>query len=131
MVALLHRSGALPSLPPEVEALSGRTAGRDPRLEEIAGIRWQVVLEDHGGPMRMVGILGTREIFHLHTSSDRIEIVHLAGTRRAIVDLLRFVREEAEVRGMGRPVGHVDVGNQKFVALAQKLGWQLATLGLA
>jgi hypothetical protein len=123
LVGLLNEVGKLPHVdPPEV--LFGR---RDPGIAEADAMTWLVMWEGHAldehGFRRAVGVLAHRHTYDFHTASDVDEITYLAGTRRAVIELVRHVDAAAKFANR-RLIGAIDVGNVAMASVLEALGYK-------
>ena len=115
-VCALAAEGVLPCLPPEVEATMGHE--RAPTLNEISMLSWLV----YGDPMRPSGIASYRNTYDFPSGSDAREIIHVAGSPRAIVALTKHIVEHARKKGL-RVFGSIGFGNKSMMALLSHLGY--------
>lgn len=110
LIALLEAAGKLPLLPDC--AKEDGTLGRHPLLSEVVALKWVLAWHgpavDEAGFRSPVGVAAFRDVYDYPTGRDVREVVHLTGSRRAIVDLFRWMREDAKKRPL---IGSVSVGN--------------------
>ena len=123
-IGLLEAAGKLPRLPSAIATLGIGGDQRQATLRECAALSW--IVEMRGGVLDEYGIgdvLGVgayRDVYDYHTSSDVREIVHVAGTRRAIVNLIEYMRAGAHEQGR-RVLGVVDAMNLPMQRLLLRL----------
>lgn len=115
----------LPSLPDHIAAMNNRERVREATGEEIAALRWMI----SGSREHPRGVMAVREVFDYHTSADALEVVHVTGTARGQIDLLKRAHEMARSKGQTL-IGQIDVQNRAFAAMAVKLGMQVERIGL-
>lgn len=124
-VGLLEDAGKLPLLPSPIASLGQHGTHRPATLTEVAALSWIVAWDgpklDANGFRKAAGVAAYRDVFDYHTSSDVREIIHIAGTRRGTIDLLRYMRAEANALGL-RCIGSVDLDNTAMVAVLQQMG---------
>jgi hypothetical protein len=117
IIASLAVAGLLPQIPSAVDALDERPGRRDPLPHETANLRWFVAWE--GG--RSVGLATLRDVYDFATQRDVRQIMHVAGSRRACVELLRFIFDEADLAGL--PVmGDSNIENAAWLDLMERVG---------
>lgn len=113
-VSELFRLGKLPSVPQDTITASRVPESRDPTLAEFAALVWIIV-----GPVHTpCGVASFRDVFDHQTSSDVREIIHLAGSRRAVYELAKFLITDALPR---RCIGTLECDNP-MIALAKRIG---------
>lgn len=125
MIALLEKGGDLPTMPTAYEVNHDLRGFRHPTLQEGADLVW--ILAWHGPRTegfafnKPCGVLGYQDCYDFHTASDVRAVAYLAGSRRAVVDLLRHCQRESRAAGR-RLVGTIDVHNQPLARILNKLG---------
>lgn len=113
-VSQLFAAGTLPSAPPEIVAASRVPESRDPTLAEFAALTWLLC-----GPLDApCGVASYRDVFDHQTSSDVREIIHIAGSKRAVYELGMFLIADALPR---RCIGTFDCENP-MIAFVKRLG---------
>lgn len=117
LVSELFSRGLLPSAPPAVVEAARVPSHRTMTLAEMASLEWWIV----GSPEKPLGVLGARNVYDFHTSSDVYQVEHLVGTKRACVELIHFAIESARSRGR-RCIGVMDESNAKMSTMLHKLG---------
>jgi hypothetical protein len=115
-ICTLAAEGILPSLPAEVEAAMGHE--RTPTLNEISMLSWLV----YGDPMRPLGVAAYRGVYDFPRCADAREIIHVAGSPRAIVALTRHIVEHARKKNL-RVFGSIGMENRPMMALLSGLGY--------
>lgn len=89
--ARLIATKALPVLDPAIDALGRRGTEREPTLAELDGIHWFLTYDGD----RIVGALAYRDQFDPRTSSTIRNVLHLVGTPRATLEMVRFLKDPA------------------------------------
>lgn len=115
-IAQLAAANLLPSLPNDVEAAMGMK--RMPTLNEASMLSWLL----YGDVEKPLGVAAYRGAYDFMTGSDAKEIVHIAGTQRAVVELMRHMVEHAQRKGL-RVIGSVHLENRPMMALLSGLGY--------
>jgi len=95
----------------------GRVPVRQATRSEIEAISWLVLWEKS----RVAGWAGFVDRYDPHLSDDVREVVMVAGSRRATIELLRFMVGEARALGR-RTLGAIDLGNTKMRDVLLLLG---------
>ncbi|GAC1496081.1 MAG: hypothetical protein NVS1B2_15750 [Vulcanimicrobiaceae bacterium] len=111
-IALLYAADGLPALPPSVTALRDQSTGRPATVEELASLTW--LLARHVAVP--VGVAAYRDVYDWNTARDVRQLVHIAGSPRAIFDLLWYLRANTDLPLLG----DVDAANtmiEPFLAL--------------
>lgn len=114
-VVELERAGRLPKLPTEVEAYNNH--GRHHPAGTILHHPRCWLIGDLYEPR---GVLVTDSRFDPSFGREVVVIEHVAGTRRAVVDLLRFAILSRAVTGIPL-VGEIDVQNRSMARLINAL----------
>ncbi len=116
-VSELFRHGCLPSAPDDVLAAVYVPERREMTIQEASALTWLLA-----GPVdRPRGVAGYRDVYDYQTSSDVREVTHIAGSKRAVVELVRFLIDDAREIGR-RCVGVMDISNIKMEYLLQEMG---------
>lgn len=123
LVMLLHDSGKLPSIP---NTPSGGVLGfRQPERADMEAVRWLAEWEgarvDERGFRKVSGLASFRDFYDHHTASDVREVCSLRGSRRAVVDLTRWMRDDAESRAR-RLVGAIERFDCGLAQVLARLG---------
>lgn len=116
-ICWLHAEGSLPCLPGSLAWVGLAPHFRRPSLTEMECEQWHLCWQ-FGRP---IGVLATLDRYDYPSASDVSELIHVAGTRRAVIDLVRFAAENARARHR-RIVGSVANGNETMRAVLLKLG---------
>lgn len=123
-IGLLEEAGKLPALPRHIEGLGRSAKARAATLEEVTALTWLVAWDgpkiDARGFVKPVGVAAYRDTFDYHTASDVRELVHVAGSRRSVRDLVVCIRDDARAQKR-RLVGCIDVENVEMAAVLQRL----------
>jgi len=116
-VSQLFAEGKLPSAPPEVIAAARDPGHRDPTLAEFSALTWLLV-----GPVDApYGVAGYRDVYCYSRSADVRQVEHIAGSRRAVVELVGFLIPDAAVSGR-RCIGVMSDSNDKMAAMLLRMG---------
>ncbi len=87
------------------------------RIEELAALTWIIV-----GPVDAPrGAAGFRDVYCYSRSADVRQVEHIAGSRRAVYELLGFLAFDAALVGR-RLVGVMHVSNDKMAAMLHRMG---------
>jgi hypothetical protein len=125
MIALLEKSGDLPALPGAFAPNRELRGFRYPTLDEGAALTWLIAWHgprtDGFAFRKPSGVMGYQDCYDFHTASDVRAVAYLAGSRRAVVDLLRYCQRESRAEGR-RLVGTIDNHNQPLARTLTKLG---------
>ena len=124
-IGLLEEAGKLPALSTCIDRM-GRTASeRNATLSEVAALTWLVAWDrpklDAEGFTKPIGIAAYRDAFDYHTASDIREVVHIAGTRRAVYEMMLSLRDSARA-SQRRLIGCVDIGNLEMAQMLCSMG---------
>jgi RimJ/RimL family protein N-acetyltransferase len=114
-VSQLFVAGDLPGAPDDVLRAADVPERRDMTISEAAALTWLLC----GPTEKPLGVAGYRDVYDYQTSSDVREVTHLAGSARAVVDLVRFLIADAKMR---RCTGRMDAGNERMIRLLGRLG---------
>lgn len=123
LVMLLADAGKLPPAiaPAEQDVLGFRLPG----IADMEALTWVAAWEgdrvDQHGFRKVAGLVSYREYWDIHTGSDVTDICSLSGSRRAIVDLVRWIQFDAESRGR-RAMGSFAIANVGLRRLLSRLG---------
>jgi len=113
-VLALLAEGRLPRLAPDVDSMGVTGPSRAATLSEVSALTWLLC-----GPVASpYGVAATWDRFDFHTGTDVREIVHVAGSTRAVCALVTCIADQAKSEGK-RAVGVIDVEN---VAMGNALG---------
>lgn len=125
MIALLAQVGDLPAMPDAYAVQEGGRGFRMPLIEEGAALTWVLAWDgprtDGFASRKPSGVLGYEDRYDFHIASDVRAVCYLAGSRRAVVDLLRSVQRESRAAGR-RLVGAIDLHNQPLARVLKALG---------
>jgi hypothetical protein len=126
VIGALEKAGSLPLLPPALR----REPVRQATLDEITALTWLVAwegpaLDDVGQFGKAAGVAAFVDRYDPHTSGDVREIVHIAGSRRAVVDLIRWMHQGALEQRL-RLIGAFDASNQAMTRLVEAMGFVFA-----
>ena len=116
-VSQLFAQGVLPVVPADVVAAARVPERREMTIQEAADLTWIVAGPFH----RPRGVGAFRDVFDHHTSCDVREVIHVAGSKRGVVELLRYMDADARVHDR-RCVGVVGAGNGDMARLLTRLG---------
>lgn len=123
LVSLLHDAGKLPAVP----RLPDRSAFgfREPTFADMRVLSWAAQWEGHRvdemGFRKVAGIAAFRDGYDFHTASDVREIVYLAGSPRAVVELVRWIRDRAMAENR-RTIGSLDLSNMGLRKALGRIG---------
>ena len=92
----------------------------------MMSVEWVALWDANGrvdadGFRDAAGLLGYRDEYDFHSASDVRSILYLAGSRRAVVDLLRWVRADARSCGR-RAIGSFDADNTALANVLRVIG---------
>jgi len=130
LIGLLDAAGNLPLLPPHIDGLGRASRARAATLDEAASLTWLAAwdrprIDAKGAKIQKpVGIAAYRDVFDYHTGTDVREVVHIAGTRRAVYELMRTMRDQARIVGL-RLIGSIAVENTAMAAVLKGLGGEM------
>jgi hypothetical protein len=116
-VSQLLAQGILPAAPEAVIASAHVPERRDMTIQEAAALTWVICGPFH----RPRGVAAYRDVFDYHVSADVREVIHIAGSRRAVVSLARFLRDDARTLSR-RCVGTMDLSNKPMIHLLGRGG---------
>lgn len=123
LVSLLQDAGKLPSVPREPDR--NGVGFRPPGLAEMQALTWIALWQgertDEMGFRQVAGLLAYRDGYDFHNASDCREIVYLAGSPRASIELLRWLRDSAKEDGR-RALGSFDVDNVSLKGALERIG---------
>lgn len=126
LVCLLQDAGKLPASPtlPKPDVFGYRVPG----LAEMLDLKWVAKWDQRGrvdsmGFRDCDGLAAYRDTFDFHTASDVREFVYLAGSRRASIELIRWMRRDAQLAGR-RLIGTFDAENEKLRRFLERSGCQ-------
>lgn len=123
LVVLLHDTGKLPSIPNL--PCAGALGFRQPTLADLErfsyAAAWESSVLDEDGFRRVAGLATYRDYYEMHTSSDVRELCAIRGSRRAVVALIRYLRDDAAVHDR-RLVGAIERFDLGLSNLVAKLG---------
>ena len=123
LVMMLNDLGKLPAIPNL--PLPGKLGFRKPELADMESAKW---LAAWGGPKvdkdgfrQVAGLACFRDYYEMHTSADVRELCAIRGTPRAVVELTRWLRDDAEMHER-RLVGSIERHSLGLAQLMMKLG---------
>jgi hypothetical protein len=123
LVMLLHDSGKLPPIPNEPRG--GLLGFRKPELADMEAVQWLAQWEgprvDKDGFRRVAGLATYRDYYQMHDSSDVRELLAIRGSRRAVVELTRWLRDDAEAHER-RLVGVIERHDLGLCQVMARLG---------
>lgn len=123
LVVLLHDTNKLPPIPNLPHA--GVLGFREPRLEDMESFTWAAAWDggvlDEDGFRKVAGLASFRDYYEHHTASDVREICSIRGSRRAVVALIKYLRDDAEFHDR-RLVGNVERHDCGLTNLLVRLG---------
>jgi hypothetical protein len=119
-VSLLEQTGHLPAMPAEYAVDRGLLGFRQPTIIEGAGITW-LLASRSGQPKKITGVLGFQDRYDFHSCSDIKEICYVNGSKRAVVELVRYCRDEARAEGR-RLLGSIDCKNKPMAEILVRMG---------
>ena len=123
LVVLLHDCGKLPPIPNLPRA--GVLGFRQPTLEDMErflyAAAWDGSALDADGFRRVAGLATYRDYYRMHDSSDVRELCAIRGSRRAVVDLVRYLRDDAEAHDR-RLVGMIERNDGELANLMARFG---------
>lgn len=126
MVALLEQAGDLPSIPAEVQPDPSVRGFRLPSLTEGAALTWLLAWRGprtEGFAIRPPsGVLGYEDRYDFHSASDVRVLTYLAGSPRAVIDLIRAVQRMSRADGR-RLIGAVDNRTQPLASVLKHMGF--------
>ena len=124
LLCLLQDAGKLPAVPrtPRADVLGYRTPG----LPEMMDLEWVAEWDNRGrvdaqGFRPVNGIIGFRDGYDFHSASDVREICYLAGSRRAVVDLVGWIRASGHTESR-RVIGSFDCDNTALAGVIEAMG---------
>ena len=98
LVMMLHDLGKLPPIPNEPRP--GVLGFRLPTLADMESVKWLASWSgprtDEHGFRQVAGLASYRDYYQMHDSSDVRELCALRGSRRACVELTKWLRDDAE-----------------------------------
>lgn len=123
LVSILADEGKLPLVP---ESGPMRFGFRRPGMAELCALRWLVAWEgwrftEQGALRPAHGVLGYEDRYDFRSSSDVRDICFLAGSRRAIADLLTRARVTAKEEGR-RTIGSVRLDAVRLRRMLSRMG---------
>ncbi len=125
LVGFLDAAGDLPRLPPSVEAMVQFGIRRDATLAESSALSWLIAWKGARRPgalyRQVSGVAAYRDCFDYPSGTDVREIVHIAGSRRATVDLLRWMVGDARAQER-RAIGSIDKRNRAMGDVLFRMG---------
>jgi hypothetical protein len=125
MVALLQHQGDLPDLPAQYAVDPSVFGFRKPTLAEGAALTWLCCwpgpATEGFASRKPSGIAGYQDRYDFNSASDVRDLCYLAGSRRAVVELVRTIQRQARVEGR-RLIGSTDCRNRELAALLVAMG---------
>lgn len=122
LVVLLNDGGKVPPIPNEP---SGGVGFRPPSLFDMDDCRWIVYWAgkrfDESGFRPVAGLANFKDFYDWHTSSDVRELLSIRGSRRAIVELIRWTCNDA-ARENRRVVSSIEKKDGGLIGLVRRLG---------
>lgn len=122
LVMMLNECGKLPPIPNTPK--SGGLGFRLPTLKDMEEYKWVAEWEgrqaDDYGFRTPAGLAAFKDHYDMHTSSDVREVVSIRGTPRSIVNLMRWMRDDA-MPDNRRVIGSMNTGDDKLQALMIRL----------
>lgn len=126
MVALLEQAGDLPPVPEAFAVDRGLFGFREPSLDDGNRLAWLVAWHGprtEGFAFRAPsGVLGYEDLYDFHTASDVRVVSYLAGSPRAVIELVRSIQRMARADGR-RLMGSIDLSNEPLAAVLWKMGF--------
>jgi hypothetical protein len=123
LVALLDGGGKLPPIPNEPQP--GALGFHKPDLNDMQSAKWLALWEgplvDEGGFRKVAGLATFRDLYEWHTASSVRELCAIRGSRRAVVELTRWLRDDAASQNR-RLVGAIERFDCGLAKLVMKLG---------
>lgn len=123
LVSYLHDGGKLPSIPNLPKP--GKLGFREPGIADMESVQWLIQWEslplDKDGLRRVAGLATYRDYYQMHDSSDVRELLAIRGSRRAVVDLTRWLRDDAESHAR-RLVGSIERCDLGLAQVMARLG---------
>jgi hypothetical protein len=123
LVVLLNDTGKLPPIPNLPHA--GVLGFRQPGISDMESFTWTAAWEsaalDEHGFRKVAGLAAHRDYYNLHDSSDVRELCSVRGSRRAVIGLIRFLRDDAEVNNR-RLVGSIVTHDAALAKAVDRLG---------
>jgi hypothetical protein len=124
VIGLLEAAGKMPRLPQHVLDLEQQGNRRDPALSEAAALTWLLLWDgptlEGADVARPAGAAAYRDVFDYPSGSDVREMIHVCGSRRAVIELVRHMRDDARACGL-RLIGSIDPGNVAMVHAMRRL----------
>lgn len=125
-VATMQDEGKLPAPPTTIDR--SKFGFRAPNIADMMKYEWAAqwhgdVLDDAKRLRSATGLVGYRDGYDFHTASDVREIIYAAGSPRAIVEIFRYLKGEADLLGR-RVMGSFDCDNAGMRGLVQTMGAQ-------
>lgn len=123
LVSLLHDAGKIPQppFPPDRSTFGFQAPGLSEMQAYSWVVQWKGARTDETGFRPVSGVAAYRDDYDFHTASRVREIVLLAGSKRASIDLLRWIRDEARLLGR-RTIGSFDLTHTALRSAAAHLG---------
>ena len=129
LVMLLNDLGKLPPIPNLPRA--GVLGFRPPTLADMEAFyyaaAWDGSVLDADGFRKVSGLATYRDVYDLHSASDVRELCAIRGTRRAVVELVRYLRDDAEAHDR-RLVGMIERNDGRLAKLMARFGGKPTTL---
>ena len=123
LVMMLNDLGKLPPIPNEPRP--GVLGFRLPTLADMESVKWLASWSgprtDEHGFRQVAGLASYRDYYQMHDSSDVRELCALRGSRRACVELTKWLRDDAESHDR-RLVGAFETLDLGIATLMARLG---------
>ena len=129
LVMMLNELGKLPEIPnlPKPGALGFRK----PELADMERVKWLASWEgdrtDKDGFRKVAGLASFRDTYDWHEAADVRELLAIRGSRRAVVDLVCWMRDDAEAHDR-RLVGLMERNDCGLAQLIARLGGRPMTM---
>lgn len=114
LVATLDLEGRIPALPHSIEETQDRGTAEMPTPTDLLSLSW--VLDWDG--RTVFAYAAYRDEYDFHSASRVRRVVHIAGSARGCVDLVRWMTKTAN--GI---VGEVGAGNAEMRTLLESMGY--------
>jgi hypothetical protein len=123
LTMMLHDLGKLPDIPNK--PVPGALGFRLPTFADMEAVTWLALWEgsrtDEHGFRKVAGLASFKDYYSHHDSADVREIVSLRGSPRSLLELMYYMRDDAEVNHR-RLVGVFDRWDLGVTNLADRVG---------